>query len=152
MKTTREHILITRYFDEFDTSAEALAPHHRRAIEEGLRAHLNEILPQDASDDEVADALEELGTPAQILADEIQASSAPSRTRAMRIVWLIVVIIGWILVSLNVLQMAIGAIVAFSRNDQLVPGWYWVGMLLGLLIGVGLLLLGYQGRRRTRRG
>jgi hypothetical protein len=149
MSTAREHVLINRYFEEFEASAQSLEPHHRRAIEDGLRAHLAETLAPDASDDEVADALEELGTPAQILAGEVQAVPARNQVRALTVIWLIVVIIGWILVSVNALQMAVGAILNLS-GSQFPPGWYWIGMFIGLALGGGFLLLGYWGRRRTR--
>lgn len=151
MSTARDHILVNRYFEEFEASAQSLEPHHRRAIQDGLRAHLAEILPPDASDDEVADALEQLGAPAQILAGEIQPLPVQGQVRVMTVVWLVVVILGWILVSLNVLQMVIGAILNLS-GSQFPPGWYWIGMFLGLVLGGGFLLLGYWGRRRTRHG
>lgn len=150
MSNSRNHALIDRYFEEFEASAQSLELHHSRAIQDELRAHLAEILPLDASDDEVADAIEQLGTPAQILSGEVKAITPQIQRSAVVALWLIVRIVGWLLVGINVVQMIIGAILNLS-GSQFPPGWYWIGMFIGLVFGGGFLILGYWGRHRTRR-
>jgi len=68
--TLHEHPLITDYVRRFDIAAGRVAEPRRSALREEIRAHLDEAIPEGASDADVTAIITEFGSPEEIVAQE----------------------------------------------------------------------------------
>lgn len=68
--TSHEHPLITDYLRRFDIAAGRVPESRRASLREEIRAHLDEAIPEGASDAEVTAIIEEFGGPEDIVAQE----------------------------------------------------------------------------------
>jgi hypothetical protein len=67
--TALEHPLVRDYLHELDAAFAALPPERARELREQITAHLDDALPADAGDQEVAAALRRLGSPGELAAE-----------------------------------------------------------------------------------
>ena len=82
-ETPPSHPLIRGYLRDLDVAFATLPPSQAHELREQITAHLDELLPADADDQDVAQAISRLGSPAH-LAREASLVSTP-RTRAQRL-------------------------------------------------------------------
>jgi hypothetical protein len=111
-----EHPYVTEYLRRFDQAAAAL-PHQRRMLlREEIADHLRDMIPASASDKEATDAIAQFGSPAEILAQDVDASGpgvvGVSRRRRRWVGWAIAVV----LVALTVLALL--PVVSLLRGPQ----------------------------------
>jgi hypothetical protein len=69
MKTALEHRLVADYLRRLDEALASLEPATAAELSEQVRAHIEEAIPADASDDMVAEVLDALGPPATVGAE-----------------------------------------------------------------------------------
>jgi hypothetical protein len=69
MKTALEHPLVADYLRRLDEALASLEPAAAAELSEQVRAHIEEAIPADASDDMVAEVLDALGPPATVGAE-----------------------------------------------------------------------------------
>ena len=67
--TALEHPLVRDYLHELDAAFAVLPPGRARELTEQITAHLDDALPADAGDQEVAAVLQRLGSPADLAAE-----------------------------------------------------------------------------------
>jgi hypothetical protein len=67
--TALEHPLVRDYLHELDAAFAALPPGRAHELREQIAAHLDDALPADAGDQEVAAALQRLGSPGDLAAE-----------------------------------------------------------------------------------
>jgi uncharacterized membrane protein len=83
--TALDHRLVRDYLRELDAAMRGLQAAQARELREQLAAHLDDALPPDAGDDEVAATLRRLGSPADLSAEAragaVSGSSRSSRSR-----------------------------------------------------------------------
>jgi len=89
--TVLEHPLVRDYLSNLDAACATLPAAQSRELREQITAHLDEALPPDAADEEVAAELRRLGTPRSLAAE--MAGPVPLsmrrrlRTRLSRVRW-----------------------------------------------------------------
>jgi len=125
--TALDHRLVQDYLSELDAALRGLPAEQARELKEQISAHLEEALRPGADDQEVAAALSELGSPAEIAAEARTAGGAsvrtPSprkaRTRSARVRGFI-----WVAVGLAVILAVAGARYA-DKYRSAAPLQYW---------------------------
>ncbi len=108
-----EHPLVRDYLRRLDAACAALPAAQARELHDQIIAHLDEALPPDAADDEVAAELARLGSPARLAAEAAgpgpRSLGARLRIRLSRLRW-------WtwtsIALVLAVLAAAVGYVIA----------------------------------------
>jgi uncharacterized membrane protein len=112
--TALDHRLVRDYLRELDAAMRGLQAAQARELREQLAAHLDDALPPDAGDDEVAATLRRLGSPADLSAEAragaVSGSSRPrpALTRRWRLVAVVAVptvlaaVLGGLQISSNV--------------------------------------------------
>jgi|HubBroStandDraft_6_1064221.scaffolds.fasta_scaffold12426_7 hypothetical protein len=81
-RTSLDHQLVRSYISKLDVALRGVPTVQARELREQITAHIDEALPPDADDEQVAAVLGRLGSPAELAAD-VQASSAPLTALAM---------------------------------------------------------------------
>jgi hypothetical protein len=85
--TALAHRLVRKYLRQLDEALAPLPPLRRAELHGQIAAHLAEELPPDATDDEVAEALRQLGSAAQVAAEAgVPPRPAPAPADSLR--WL----------------------------------------------------------------
>lgn len=86
-----EHPLVRDYLRRLDAACAALPYAQARELRDQIIAHLDEALPPDAADDEVAAELARLGTPSELAAEAVgparPSAAARLRNRLSRLSW-----------------------------------------------------------------
>jgi hypothetical protein len=82
--TALDHRLVQDYLCELDAAMRGLPAEQARELKEQISAHLEEALRPGAGDQEVAAALSELGSPAEIAAEARAAAGVPGRAPGAR--------------------------------------------------------------------
>src|SRR5580693_5942313 len=86
-----EYPLVRDYLRRLDAACAALPAAQARELHDQIIAHLDEALPPDAADDEVAAELDRLGTPAALAAEAAgpvrPTAAARLRNRLSRLGW-----------------------------------------------------------------
>jgi len=67
------------YLQRLDAAARALPPPERRELRAEIEAHLRDALADDDGEAALREALERLGDPREIVADQLRSSAAPPR-------------------------------------------------------------------------
>ncbi len=80
--TALEHRLVREYLTQLDVALGGLPSAKARELRSQIAGHLEEAMPPDASDEDVAAVLHQLGRPAD-LAREAQAGAAPGLARRL---------------------------------------------------------------------
>src|ERR1019366_4537557 len=75
--TVLDHRLVRDYLRELDAAMRGLPAAQARELKEQITAHLDDALPPDAGDQEVAATLSRLGSPAGLAAEAGAASGSP---------------------------------------------------------------------------
>jgi hypothetical protein len=78
-----DHAMVRSYLGELDAALRGMPAAKAREFREQITAHLDDALPPDADDEQVAGVLGRLGSPASLAADAGEASAAPPPGRAM---------------------------------------------------------------------
>lgn len=76
-RTSLDHELVRGYISQLDAALRGMPAAQARELREQITAHLDDALPADADDEQVAAVLGRLGSPAELAADEAQAGAAP---------------------------------------------------------------------------
>ena len=87
-RTSLDHELVRGYMSQLDAALRRLPAAQARELREQITAHLDDALPPEADDEQVAAVLGRLGSPAELAADAGSASAAPLEALAMTIAWL----------------------------------------------------------------
>jgi hypothetical protein len=87
-RTSLDHELVRGYISQLDAALRGVPAAQARELREQITAHLDDALPIDADDEQVAAVLGRLGSPAELAADVAQAGAAPLAARAMTAAWL----------------------------------------------------------------
>jgi hypothetical protein len=82
-RTSLDHELVRGYLSQLDAALRGVPAAQARELREQITAHLDDALPTDADDEQVAAVLGRLGSPAELAADVAQAGAAPLAARAM---------------------------------------------------------------------
>jgi len=80
--------LVRGYISQLDAALRQLPAAQARELREQITAHLDDVLPPDADDEQVAAVLDRLGSPAELAADAGPTGAAPLAALAMTIAWL----------------------------------------------------------------
>jgi hypothetical protein len=113
--TALDHWLVRRYLTQLDVATRGLPAAQARELKDQIIAHLDDALPADADDQQVAVVLTRLGTPA-----DLTAEARPALGRTLRAAIVVAARRGWasvaaarlrtkILAGLTVLLLAAGA-------------------------------------------
>jgi len=81
--TALDHPLVQAYLVTLDEALRRLPVAQARELREQLTAHLNEVLPPGAGDDEVRSVLRQLGRPADLVAEAVAATGTVSPGAAL---------------------------------------------------------------------
>jgi hypothetical protein len=76
-RTSLDHELVRAYMSQLDAALRGVRAAQARELREQISAHLDDALPPDADDGQVAAVLGRLGSPAELAADVEQADAAP---------------------------------------------------------------------------
>ena len=87
-RSSLEHDLVRAYMSQLDAALRGVGAAQARELREQISAHLDDALPPDAEDDQVAAVLGRLGPPAELAADLAPAGAPPLTALAMTIAWL----------------------------------------------------------------
>jgi len=87
-RTSLDHELVRGYMSQLDAALRRVPAAQARELREQITAHLDDALPPDADDEQVAAVLGRLGSPAELAADAGPAGTAPLEALAMTIAWL----------------------------------------------------------------
>jgi hypothetical protein len=121
--TALDHRLVQDYLCELDAALRGLPDGQARELREQIGAHLEEALRPGAGDQEVAAALSELGSPAEIAAEAKAAgqtpAARPARTGLARVRGFV-----WLAVGLAVILAVAGARYA-DKYRSAAPLQYW---------------------------
>jgi hypothetical protein len=79
--TSIDHELVRDYLRALDAALRGLPATQARELKDQITTHLDDALPPDPDDDEVAATLSRLGSPADLAAEARAASAAPAVTR-----------------------------------------------------------------------
>ena len=110
--TVLDHRLVRDYLRELAAATRGLPDDRARELRDQIAAHLDDALPPDADDDEVAATLSRLGAPADIAAEAgapVPAASARSAPGLVRALLAAVRPRTWIVAGLAVILVAVGA-------------------------------------------
>lgn len=110
--TVLDHRLVRDYLRELAAATRGLPDDRARELRDQIAAHLDDALPPDADDDEVAATLSRLGAPADIAAEAgapVPAASARSAPDLVRALLAAVRPRTWIVAGLAVILVAVGA-------------------------------------------
>jgi hypothetical protein len=110
--TVLDHRLVRDYLRELAAATRGLPGDRARELRDQIAAHLDDALPPDADDDEVAATLSRLGAPADIAAEAgapVPAASARSAPGLVRALLAAVRPRTWIVAGLAVILVAVGA-------------------------------------------
>jgi hypothetical protein len=91
--TALDHRLVRDYLRELDAAMRGLPPAQARELREQITAHLDDALPPDAGDQEVAETLSRLGSPAGLAAEAANGSSGPRLALSSRVRWRLAAVI-----------------------------------------------------------
>ena len=87
-RTSLDHELVRDYMSQLDAALRRVPAAQARELREQITAHIDDALPPDADDGQVAAVLGRLGSPAELAADAGPAGAAPLEALAMTIAWL----------------------------------------------------------------
>ena len=87
-RTSLDHELVRGYMSQLDAALRRLPAAQAGELREQITAHLDDALPPDADDEQVAAVLGRLGTPAELAADAGPAGAAPLAALGMTIAWM----------------------------------------------------------------
>jgi hypothetical protein len=87
-RTSLDHELVGGYMSQLNAALRRVPAAQARELREQITAHLDDALPPDADDEQVAAVLGRLGSPAELAADAGPAGAAPLEALAMTIAWL----------------------------------------------------------------
>jgi hypothetical protein len=126
--TALDHRLVRDYLSKLDGALRGLPADQARELTEQISAHLEEALPPGADDQQVAAALSELGSPAEIAAEARATGAAaspkpaapPARTGLARVRGFI-----WVAVALAAILVVAGARYA-DKYRSAPPLQYWL--------------------------
>lgn len=85
--TTLDHHLVRDYLCELEAAMRGLPASHARELKEQLKAHLEEALPPDASDEQVAAALARLGSATDLAAEARTAAGVSAAPVSISGLW-----------------------------------------------------------------
>lgn len=93
MTEPNDHPYVARYLLRFDQEARRIPEQRRLLLREEIAEHLRDLIPESSSDEAAANAIAQFGSPAEILAHEVEgpATAVPPRRRR----WL-----GWAIAGL----------------------------------------------------
>lgn len=104
MTDSNDHPFITEFLVRFDEAAAVISPARRLMLREEIAEHLRDAIPPSASDEEAARAIAQFGSPAEILAHEID-EPGPMVARSPRRRW-----IGWAIAGVAIILIALLAV------------------------------------------
>jgi hypothetical protein len=81
-RTSPDHELVRGYMSQLDAALRGVPAAQARELREQISAHLDDALPPDPDDDQVAAVLARLGSPAELAADAGPAGAAPQAAPA----------------------------------------------------------------------
>jgi hypothetical protein len=81
-RTSLDHQMVRSYISKLNVALRGVPAVPARELREQIMAHIDEALPPDADDEQIAAVLGRLGSPAELAVD-VQASSAPLTAIAM---------------------------------------------------------------------
>jgi len=87
-RTSLDHELVQGYMSQLDAALRGVPAAQARELREQITAHLDDALPPDADDEQVATVLGRLGSPAELAAEAGPAGAAPLAAFAMIGAWL----------------------------------------------------------------
>jgi hypothetical protein len=87
-RTSHDHDLVQSYLSELDAALRGAPAVEARELKEQITAHLEDALPADASDEQIAAVLSRLGSPAELAADAGPPSVTPLAALGLAGVWL----------------------------------------------------------------
>jgi hypothetical protein len=121
--TVLDHRLVRDYLGELDAAMRGLPAVQARELKEQITAHLDDALPPDAGDHEVAATLSRLGAPADLAAEAgaVGGSSGPRFTPSSWRLAAVLAVIAVIAAVLGALQISsdVGNAVTFGRDQHL---------------------------------
>lgn len=92
------HPLVVEYLRRFDAEAVAIPPGRRASLREQVESHLRDAIAVDSADSDAAAAIAEFGSPAEIIAQELDDATPSAgnrrrpRTRSLVIACLVAVV------------------------------------------------------------
>lgn len=132
--TALDHRLVRGYLADLDAAMRGLPAAQARDLREQISAHLEDVLPPEATDEQVAEALAYLGSPAFLAAEARGVVPAPGPARATSAFRALLVSIRprtWIIACLIVIAAAAAGRVcdhylsAGSMTYTLAGGWWY---------------------------
>lgn len=75
-----QHSHVRDYLKKFDDAAAAVPPQRRGLLREEVETHLQELIRTDTPNDEAVTAIAEFGSPAEIIAQELEDSTTPGNS------------------------------------------------------------------------
>jgi hypothetical protein len=106
MTESNDHPYVTNYLLRFDEAAKRIPEPRRLLLREEIAEHLRDSIPASSSDEAAAKAIAQFGSPAEILAHELDGSHSTTDALPRRRRW-----VGWVIAGLAAGVAAVLAVV-----------------------------------------
>jgi Flp pilus assembly protein TadB len=114
-----EHPIVIDYLEQLDAEADVLPGASQLLLREEVLGRLEEDLPADASDPVIAEKLQTIGTPEQIVGrdlEDIQRQTSGVETDAGKIMLVIAACLGILLIAGSAIPLLLAAVTALPQS------------------------------------
>lgn len=116
----------------FDEEAKIIPSSRRIVLRAEISSHLLELLPTDATAEDISAALDELGSPVEIVSQELESNPPPAATRTSRASRVALIVIA----TLAVIWFGFAATPLVLALIAPVPGWILIVSGVVMVISV----------------
>ncbi len=144
MTNPASHPSFERYMARFDEEARIIPSSRRVVLRAEIASHLSELLPTDATAETISAALADLGSPVEIVSQELEANPPPAATTTSRASRVALVVIA----TLAVIWLGIATPPLVLAIFTPMPGWFLI--VCGAVVVISTFALNFV-RRLLRR-
>lgn len=141
------HPFVERYMARFDNEAQIIPNSRRIVLRAEISAHLSELIPTDATAEAVLAALDDLGSPVEIVSQELETNPSPAPTRTMRTRRVSLIV----LATLATIWLGVSSPPLILAMFTPMPGWLLVvcGVVATMSVVALIILIRLLRRRET---
>lgn len=135
---------VKKYMSLFDEQAKALPKSRRVTLRAEILSHISALLPEVAAPEAVSIALRQLGSPVEIVSQELEMNPVPATTKGSRANRVALVVIA----TLAVIWLGLAATPLLLATFAPVPGWLLIVCSFVLIISAVALVMSIRRLRR----
>lgn len=128
------------YFQDFERLAQTLPADRKNLLREQLESHLIEALPATATESDIARELKKLGSPGDVIGEELRFLAVRPRGNRWKSVRVVVRVLGWILAIVFGVGFVIG-LIALALGYRF-GEWIMIALAVLTLMGCSVLYVG----------